>query len=218
MRLRNKLHLFKIITVSIMLWAGISSCASRGRPIPERAVDTLQQRLTTQDVSDAPERVVDILQQRLTTQDVQFLFMGLRPRPTTQVHESIIREMGLCLNMDTRELPSIQWFVADTIVGDPSGILSYGVTGWSEEMDYRVVILEDNFWWDAYIISHELIHVYGFPEGHPILAYCSLRSGLQHPLRLIPTDSLLALRERAESVSINKDELDAFKLRILNNK
>ena len=195
---RNKLRMFKVVVASIIFWAGASSCAYRGRPIPERVVDTLQQRLAIQ--------------------DVQFLFMGLRPRPTTQVHESIIREMGLCLNMDSRELPPLQWFVADTILGDPSGILSYGVTGWSEEMDYRIVILEDNFWWDAYIISHELIHVYGFPEGHPTLAYCSLRSGLQHPVRLVPIDSLPTMRERAESVSINRDELDAFKLRILNNK
>ena len=198
MILRNKLRMFKVVVASIIFWAGASSCAYRGRPIPERVVDTLQQRLAIQ--------------------DVQFLFMGLRPRPTTQVHESIIREMGLCLNMDSRELPPLQWFVADTILGDPSGILSYGVTGWSEEMDYRVVILEDNFWWDSHTISHELIHVYGFPEGHPIIAYCSLRSGLQHPVRLVPIDSLPALRERGEAVSINRDELDAFKLRILNNK
>jgi hypothetical protein len=195
---RNKLRIFKVVVASIIFWIGASSCAYRGRPIPERVVDTLQQRLAIQ--------------------DVQFLFMGLRPRPTTQVHESIIREMGLCLNMDSRELPPLQWFVADTILGDPSGILSYGVTGWSEEMDYRVVILEDNFWWDSHIISHELIHVYGFPEGHPTITYCSLRSGSQHPVRFVPIDSIPALRERAEAVSINRDELDAFKLRILNNK
>ena len=190
--------MFKVVVASIIFWAGASSCVSRGRVIPERAVDTLQQRMAIE--------------------DVRFLFMGLRPRPTTQVHESIIREMGLCLNMDPRSIPPIQWFVADTLLGDPSGILSYGVTGWTEELDYRVVILEDNFWWDTYIISHEIIHVYGFPEGHPALEYCSLLTGLQHPVRLVPIDSLPVLRNRAEAISVNRDEFDSFKLRILNNK
>jgi len=64
---RNKLRIFKVVVASIIFWVGASSCAYRGRPIPERVVDTLQQRLAIQ--------------------DVQFLFMGLRPRPTTQVHE-----------------------------------------------------------------------------------------------------------------------------------
>jgi len=39
---RNKLRMFKVVVASIVLWAGASSCAYRGRPIPERVVDTLQ--------------------------------------------------------------------------------------------------------------------------------------------------------------------------------
>ena len=127
------------------------------------------------------------------------VFLLLRPVRAypTALHAATWTMVGQCLGHAPRQM-AVTWFVADSIVGDPSGRMPYGALYRRGPSRPAVVVISRPFWFNVTVISHELVHLRGnAPEGSPALTECTLYTGLDLPRRRVRLAEIHAIRARA---------------------
>lgn len=87
------------------------------------------------------------------------------------VQHGIWHQTARCLGVyDPPPVDAITWAIADSLKAS-DGSLAYGVTVAGEP---PLVIMERDWWYHPTILSHEIIHVFGYGEYSPEMAHCTL--------------------------------------------
>lgn len=122
----------------------------------------------------------------------ELVYKGLTEFAPINLHAGILMDVANCLGLgmgDAQALFSeLLWGVADTIIevrgyddaldppeNDPRDILLYGAFV-PDFVDGRpVIMLQRGYALHPMVVSHEAMHGYGVPEGHPELERCAMR-------------------------------------------
>jgi len=127
--------------------------------------------------------------------DTAFLVLNPRVFEPTPMHLAIESMVASCIGVES--FPHFVWATADTIVGDPSARIAYGVTVFSEGQD-PLIILDRIFALNPTIISHEIVHgIARVPEGNPLLTRCMMYTGVGIGPRSVSPAELDSLRVHA---------------------
>lgn len=104
-------------------------------------------------------------------------FNELQLLPVMGVHAGIWYDVVECLGLDITEVMDprdVTWGVATEIIHLEAGLYLYGAAILEEEHGGPMIVIERPYWFHASIISHEVAHVLGEPEGSVGLARCTM--------------------------------------------
>jgi hypothetical protein len=104
------------------------------------------------------------------------LLTNLIVQPPLGMHLGIWYDVSGCLGMSMAETPSplatVRWATADRIelVGDRR--LAYGVYIGDEDQGGPMIVIESAYWLHPTVVSHEVVHAFGYGEGAAEILRC----------------------------------------------
>ena len=134
--------------------------------------------------------------------DTETRIFGRKSMPLLNTHLGIFEDVRECLAAvgieNSTPAWAVRWSLADSIKMQ-DGFWAYGLTvSWTTETPQ--IIIEEPFWLNPGIVSHEAIHVLSKSGGHSGSAWrCEMPTFEALPLRMW-TEGVPARRERAEEV------------------
>lgn len=88
-----------------------------------------------------------------------FYVIGARRVPSPYATwVGIYLDVQSCLGQPVGK-PTVEWYVADYLVDMESGLLTYGVTEFTDGGEARAVYIDKNYVFHATVVSHEAVHV-----------------------------------------------------------
>jgi hypothetical protein len=134
----------------------------------------------------------------LCQQDTELLLLRPQMQYPTALHSAVWEMVEGCTGR--KYDGELQWAVADTIVGHPSGVMSYGVLIRRSDAS-PIAVIERAHWLNPGVLSHELVHLVGNgDEDSPAMRRCVMRIGVDMPIRTMSPEQLASVRERATIV------------------
>ena len=114
--------------------------------------------------------------------DSAYVLLAPRRIIPTPLHLAVLEMLHRCAGKPVPTAFRVE--VADSIIGLPTGRLSYGLTGPVE--NGVLVVLETAFVHHAGVVSHELLHAaWRAPEDAAVMARCTMSVGTGLPFRRV---------------------------------
>lgn len=132
--------------------------------------------------------------------DTVALLVAYQVQVPTPIHIVVGGMVDICLERagyERRVGPATVWASAELVVFLPSRAVLYGVAHTSTGPgDPDTVVIEERYWLNPSILSHELLHLAGLEHGDSVMARCTIPTGVNYPTRELLPGALKELLSR----------------------